>query len=78
MAMSPKSRRLSCWSLSAAAICTAALAAPAAASETIEYMYDARGRLVEVKRIQPSGTIDTKYTYDRADNRTKKDVTTTP
>lgn len=53
-------------------------AAPAAASETIRYVYDARGRLVEVERVQPSVTVKTKYTYDAADNRTKKEVTTTP
>lgn len=78
MAMSPKPQTLSFWRLSAAAVCAAALPSPAGASETIEYIYDARGRLVEVKRIQPSATVDTKYTYDRADNRTKKEVTTTP
>jgi YD repeat-containing protein len=52
--------------------------AQAAASETILYTYDARGRLVEVERQQPTTSVKTKYTYDRADNRTKKEVTTTP
>ena len=57
-----------------------ATAAPSAlfASETITYTYDARGRLVQVERAQPAGTVKTKYTYDAADNRTKKEVTTTP
>jgi YD repeat-containing protein len=48
------------------------------ASETILYTYDARGRLVEVERQQPTTTVKTKYTYDRADNRTKKEVIKTP
>ena len=62
----------------ALALSTAALPAAAAASETIQYKYDARGRLIEVERAQPTATVKTKYTYDRADNRTKKEVTTTP
>ena len=74
MAMAQKPR-LSLLRLSAVAVCAAAMPSPAQASETIEYTYDARGRLVAVKRIQPSGTIETKYEYDRADNRTKKEVT---
>lgn len=69
-------RKLSFVGLAAAAVCAAALPSPAQASETIEYTYDARGRLIAVKRIQPSGTVETKYEYDRADNRTKKEVTT--
>jgi YD repeat-containing protein len=60
------------------ACCVAALSTVAAASETVQYTYDARGRLVEVQRTQPGGTIKTKYEYDRADNRTKKEVTTIP
>jgi hypothetical protein len=60
-----------------AAVVTAA-SDPADAAETILYVYDARGRLVEVERVQPTVTVKTKYTYDRADNRTKKEVTTTP
>ena len=53
-------------------------AGSAAASETIQYVYDARGRLVEVERIQPTVSVKTKYTHDRVDNRIKKEVTTTP
>lgn len=51
-------------------------AAPAAASETITYSYDALGRLVQVTR---AGTVNNgasaTYTYDPANNRTN--VTTT-
>ena len=62
----------------AATLFVAALPGAAAASETVKYVYDARGRLVEVERVQPTVTVKTKYTHDRADNRTKKEVTTTP
>jgi len=61
-----------------ALIAVIALSSPAIGSETIEYTYDARGRLIEVKRIQPSGNVKTKYEYDGADNRTKKEVTPVP
>ena len=50
----------------------------AAASETITYTYDARGR---VKQVAHSGTpssnngVTTSYTYDKADNRTNKTTT---
>lgn len=53
-------------------------ATPAIAAETIRYVYDARGRLVEVERTQPTVTVKTLYTHDRADNRIKKEITTTP
>lgn len=45
------------------------------ATETINYSYDARGRLV---KVQQSGTINNNvtanYTYDKADNRTNVNV----
>jgi len=54
-------------------------AAPAGASETITYSYDARGR---VKQVAHSGTANngatTSYTYDKADNRTNKTTTGSP
>lgn len=55
----------------------AVLAASAAgASETITYVYDARGRLKQVVR---TGTINngvtTTYQIDKADNRTNKTTT---
>ena len=67
--------------LAAAGIALAALAAVAAAnaSETLNYVYDARGRLV---RVQHSGSVNanvlTNYGYDKADNRTLKNVTGAP
>ncbi|RSY78064.1 hypothetical protein DAH66_19365 [Sphingomonas koreensis] len=49
------------------------------ASETVNYSYDARGRLVAVKH---SGTVNnnvqSNYAYDKADNRTNKTVTGAP
>jgi hypothetical protein len=58
----------------------AALApAPALAAETITYSYDARGRLVQVAR---SGSVNsgvvTTYAFDRADNRTTRQVSGAP
>jgi YD repeat-containing protein len=51
-------------------------ATAAAATETITYRYDARGRVVQVTH---SGTVNngvsTSYTYDKVHNRTN--VTTT-
>jgi len=61
-----------------AAYAAVSVESPGVASETITYTYDARGRLVEVRRAQPSGNVKTEYAYDKADNRTKKEVTTVP
>jgi uncharacterized protein RhaS with RHS repeats len=51
----------------------------AMATETVNYSYDAKGRLVQVAR---TGTINngvtTNYTYDHADNRTNKTTTGSP
>ena len=67
--------------LAAAGIGLTALTAVAAAyaSETLNYSYDARGRLV---RVQHNGSVNanvsTNYVYDKADNRTLKNVTGAP
>jgi YD repeat-containing protein len=59
------------------AIMIAALTAgvAATASETVNYTYDARGRLVQVKH---SGTVNNNvtanYQYDKADNRTNVNI----
>jgi RHS Repeat len=46
------------------------------AAETITYKYDAKGRLIEVKRTGTvNNNVTTTYTHDKADNR--KNVTTT-
>ena len=65
--------------LAAAGIALVAAAVVANASETLNYSYDARGRLV---RVQHSGTVNsnvvTNYTYDKADNRNLMNVTGAP
>lgn len=62
-----------------AAIGIAVIPALAIASETINYSYDAKGRLVQVAR---TGTINngvtTNYAYDHADNRTNKTTAGSP
>jgi hypothetical protein len=53
-----------------------ASATAAYAAETITYKYDAKGRLVEVKRTGTvNNNVTTTYSHDKADNR--KNVTTT-
>jgi hypothetical protein len=50
--------------------------APTQAAETITYKYDAKGRLVEVKRTGTvNNNVTTTYTHDKADNR--RNATTT-
>ena len=66
--------------LTASAIAlSAGFAGAASAAETIDYTYDAQGRLIKVER---SGTVnnnvDTDYTFDDADNRTKEKTTGSP
>lgn len=55
--------------------CSIIAVLPATASETVDYSYDARGRLIQVNR---SGTVNNGlvacYTYDSADNRTNVTV----
>jgi len=61
----------------AIAISIAALtaAAMASASETINYVYDARGRLVQVThRGTVNNNVTANYTYDKASNRTNVNV----
>jgi hypothetical protein len=53
-----------------------ASATAAYAAETITYKYDAKGRLIEVKRTGTvNNNVTTTYSHDKADNR--KNVTTT-
>ena len=66
-------RSLVCASL----VC--AFGSAAAATETITYTYDAKGRLIKVER---TGTVNngvtTQYTHDKADNRSNVTVTGSP
>jgi hypothetical protein len=65
--------------LTTGAALAAAAAAAALASETLTYSYDARGRLV---RVDHSGGVNNNavanYSYDKADNRTLKNVSGAP
>lgn len=57
------------------AISIAGIAATAMASETINYSYDARGRLVQVKHSgSVNNNVSANYTYDKANNRTNLNV----
>lgn len=58
------------------AVIVLATGVPCSAGETITHKFDAKGRLIEVKRVGTSGAhVTTAYRYDQADNRV--DVTTT-
>ena len=58
-----------------AGVGVAAAAAAASASETINYTYDARGRLVQVVRSgSVNNNVSANYAYDKADNRTNVNV----
>jgi len=60
----------------AAVLVTAALVG---ASETVNYTYDAKGRLIKVEHI---GTVNnnvvSNYSFDKADNRVNANVTGAP
>ncbi|MEA3030090.1 MAG: hypothetical protein QOG13_1415 [Sphingomonadales bacterium] len=61
------------------AIVIAAAAASAVASETLNYAYDARGRLVKVQHNgSVNGNATTNYVYDKADNRILKNTSGAP
>ena len=48
----------------------ASVSFPALAAETIAYKYDAKGRLIEVKRTGTvNNNVTTAYTHDKANNR---------
>jgi YD repeat-containing protein len=58
-----------------ALLISALTAVAATASETINYTYDARGRLVQVKHSgSVNNNVSANYTYDKADNRTAVNV----
>lgn len=77
--MRTRTKRALEYALIGIGIAGAVAASPGIASETINYSYDARGRLIQVSR---SGTINngvvTNYAYDKADNRTSKTTSGSP
>jgi len=65
--------------LTLAAFAAIAAAGTAVAAETLTYRYDARGRLVKVERSGgPKSGAVTNYSYDKANNRTAKQVSGAP
>jgi YD repeat-containing protein len=51
----------------------------AQATESIIYKYDARGRLIEVKRTGTvNNNVQTNYTHDKANNRKTVNTTGSP
>lgn len=61
------------------ALVALSFAGRAAASETITYAYDARGRLVQVVHSGgPASGTQVTYTHDAASNRTRVQVTGAP
>jgi len=58
-----------------------ALSSPSGAfgNETINYTYDAKGRLVKVEHSgSVNNNVQSNYTIDKADNRTNLNVTGAP
>lgn len=50
-----------------------------AATETVTYTYDAKGRLVQVQHAgSVNNGVTTTYAHDRADNRTNQTITGAP
>ncbi|MFA5970377.1 MAG: RHS repeat domain-containing protein [Sphingomonas sp.] len=55
------------------------VAGAAQATETVSYTYDAKGRLVQVVHSgSVNNGVNTQYTHDKADNRTKVKTTGAP
>lgn len=68
--------RVSKARLCVVSLCASAALAPASASETITYTYDAQGRLTKVERTgSVNNGVTTQYSHDKADNRTNVTVT---
>ena len=56
-----------------------AIANSAAATETVTYAYDAKGRLVKVVRTGTvNNNVTTEYEHDKADNRARVKTTNSP
>lgn len=61
------------------ALLAAAATAPIIGNETINYTYDARGRLTNVTHAgSVNNNLQANYTYDKADSRATVNVTGSP
>ncbi len=68
--------RLRTLAYAVAAMAVISVSAPALASETITYTYDARGRLVEVDHSGgPAAGVKVTYEYDDVGNIKRRKVT---
>ena len=62
-----------------AALLAAAATMPPIGNETINYTYDARGRLTNVTHAgSVNNNLQANYTYDKADSRATVNVTGSP
>ena len=67
------------WRSLVCASLACSLGSAAAATETITYTYDAKGRLIKVERSSTvNNGVTTQYTHDKADNRSNVTVTGSP
>jgi hypothetical protein len=66
-------------STSVAAVICILSGTAAQAAETITYKYDAKGRLIEVKRTGTvNNNVQANYTHDKANNRKRVTVVNSP
>lgn len=64
---------------SAVFVCALFVADVCAATETVRYIYDARGRVIRVERTGTvNNTVNTNYEYDKVNNRRRVLVTGSP
>lgn len=65
--------------LAATVLAASAMSPPSMGNETINYTYDARGRLTNVTHAgSVNNNLQANYTYDKADSRATVNVTGSP
>jgi len=74
-----KTALLLLFTVAAAGLGVAVASSEPLGNETVDYAYDARGRLVQVKHTgSVNNNVMANYTYDKADNRVTVNVTGAP
>lgn len=64
------------WKIAGAVAAILVASGPAVAAETVTYTYDAKGRLIKsVRSGSVNNGVTTEYTKDKANNRTRVNVT---